>query len=72
MLDHEFGHLCFGRRIHISGHSDFGFLILDRLSFLLECKLIVRRLLVLRNLVALQFHPLLLPPSSVMQTNLAQ
>ena len=24
MLDQEFGHLCFGRRIQISGHSDFG------------------------------------------------
>ena len=24
MLDHDFGHLCFGRRIQISGHSDFG------------------------------------------------
>ena len=24
MLDHDFGHLCFGRRIQMSGHSDFG------------------------------------------------
>ena len=23
ILDHDFGHLCFGRRIQISGHSDF-------------------------------------------------
>ena len=23
-LDHDFGHLYFGRRIHMSGHSDFG------------------------------------------------
>ena len=24
MLDHDLGHFCFGRRIQISGHSDFG------------------------------------------------
>ena len=24
ILDHDFGHLCFGRRNQISGHSDFG------------------------------------------------
>ena len=24
MLAHDLGHLCRGRRIHISGHSDFG------------------------------------------------
>ena len=24
MLDHDCGHLCFGRRIHISQQSDFG------------------------------------------------
>ena len=24
MLDHDFGHLCFGGRIQKSGHSDFG------------------------------------------------
>ena len=24
MLDHDFGHLCRGRRIQMSGHSDFG------------------------------------------------
>ena len=24
MLDHDLGHLCFGRRIQISGHSDSG------------------------------------------------
>ena len=23
ILDHDFGHLCRGRRIHMSGHSDF-------------------------------------------------
>ena len=26
MFDHDFGHLCRGSRIHISGHSDFGIL----------------------------------------------
>ena len=24
ILDHDFGHLCLGRRVHTSGHSDFG------------------------------------------------
>ena len=24
MLDHDFGHLYRGRRIHVSGHTDFG------------------------------------------------
>ena len=24
ILDHDFGHLCRGRRIQMSGHSDFG------------------------------------------------
>ena len=26
MFDHDLGHLCRGRRIHKSGHSDFGIL----------------------------------------------
>ena len=26
MLDHDFGHLCRGRRIRTSGHSDYGIL----------------------------------------------
>ena len=26
MLDHDFGHVCRGRRVHIYGHSDFGIL----------------------------------------------
>ena len=25
MLDHDFGRLCFGRRIQVSGHSDWNF-----------------------------------------------
>ena len=28
ILDHDFGHLCFGRRIRISGRSDFGIFII--------------------------------------------
>ena len=27
MFDHDVGHLCLGRRIHTSGHSDFGILM---------------------------------------------
>ena len=34
MLDHDLGHLCFGRRIQMSGHSDFGFFFLEHLPFL--------------------------------------
>ena len=26
MFDHDFDHMCRGRRIHISGHCDFGIL----------------------------------------------
>ena len=47
------------------------FKMLERLSFLLGCKLILRRLFVLHILVVLQYHPLLLRPSFVMLTNLA-
>ena len=28
-LENDFGHLCFGRRIQISGHSDLGIFIND-------------------------------------------
>ena len=35
ILDHDFGHLCRGRRIHMSGHSEFEFsIILEHLLFL--------------------------------------
>ena len=44
--------------------------ILERLSFLLECKLILRRVLVLHNLFVFQWRPLHLRPSFEMQTNL--
>ena len=43
--------------------------IFERPSFLLECKLILRRMLVLHNRVAVQLHSLLLRPSFEMQTN---
>ena len=43
--------------------------MLKRLSFFLGCKLMLRRLLVWRNLVALQRHPWLFRPSFEMQTN---
>ena len=35
MLDHDFGHLCFGRRIQISGHSDLGIFKKDGASCIL-------------------------------------
>ena len=35
MLDHDLGHLCFGRRIQMSGHSDFGIFINDGASSIL-------------------------------------
>ena len=58
MFDHDFGHSGRGRRIQISGHSDSG--ILERPPFLLECKRILRLVLVLHHSVILQWHPLLL------------
>ena len=52
ILDHEFGHLCFGRRIQISGHSDFGIFNKDGASSILTwVQRILRLLLVLRILV---------------------
>ena len=49
MFDQDLGHLCRGRRVQISGHSHFvdASAILERFRFLLECKLILHRLLVL-------------------------
>ena len=35
MLDHDLGHLCFGRHIQISGHSDFGIFTNVGASFIL-------------------------------------
>ena len=37
MFDHEFGHLCGGRRIHFSGLSDFGILSNLGTSSILTC-----------------------------------
>ena len=72
MLDHDFGHLCFGKRIQISRLSDFGIFSNDgHLPFWPVCKLILRPLLVLRIRVALLWHPWLLLPSFVMLMNLA-
>ena len=68
MLDHDLGHLCFGRRLQISGHSDSGTFSNVGASSILTC---VSPLLVLRILVALLWHPLLLRPSFVTQMNLA-
>ena len=44
ILDHDFGHLCRGRRIQMSGHSDLG-IICEHLPFLLGYKQILRPLL---------------------------
>ena len=35
MLDHDIGHLCFGGRIQVSGHSDFGIFNEDGASSIL-------------------------------------
>ena len=35
MLDHDLGHLCRGRRIQMSGHSDFGIINNDGASSIL-------------------------------------
>ena len=34
ILDHDLGHFCRGRRIQMSGHSDFGILIWEQPPFL--------------------------------------
>ena len=61
LLDQDSGHLCGGRRVRLSGHSDWNvYQISGRFPFLLACKLILRRLLVRPNLVALLLHPLLI------------
>ena len=50
VFDHDFGHLCRGRRIDISGHSDFGILSnLRESSVLTGCNRKLRRLYVLHN-----------------------
>ena len=60
MFIHVLSHLCRGRRIHISGHSDFGILSNQVYPpFLPECTAIPRQLLAHHCLVAWQWHPLL-------------
>ena len=55
MFAQDFGHLCRGTGIHTSGPSDFGSLAnWERPPIILECRQILRHLLVLHNLVALQ------------------
>ena len=67
ILDHDLGHLCRGRRIQVSGHSDSGiFSNFGASSIELECKQILHQLLVLRILVILKLYPLLLRQSFVM------
>ena len=67
IVDHDFGHLCRGRRIHMSGHSDLEFsIILEHLLFLPVYKQILRQLLVLRNLAIWIWYPWPLLPSFVM------
>ena len=41
MLDHDLDHLCLGRRIHISGHSDFG--IFSNFVSIIQCNWSVSR-----------------------------
>ena len=58
ILDHDFGHLCFGRRIQISGHSVFGILItLMHLPFRPAYKRVLHQLLALNMLEALKNCP---------------
>ena len=67
ILDHDLGHLCRGRRIQMSGHSDFVFF-----PFLLGCKKILCPLHALRNLEIWRWYPWLLLPSFVMLMILVQ
>ena len=52
ILDHDFGHLCRGRRIQMSGHSVFGIFnnFVSIFHFFLGYKPLLRLLLVHRNL----------------------
>ena len=61
ILDHDLGHLCRGRRIQMSGHSDCG--ILNNLwasSILLGYKPILHQLLVLHKPAVWRWYPWLL------------
>ena len=55
LSSHDFGHLCFGRRIHTSGHSDLGILSgFWASSVFTRCTPILRQLLVRHNRVVEQ------------------
>ena len=65
ILDHDFGHLCRGRRIQMSGHSDFG--ILNNLWSIFHFYLVIlHQLLVPRTLAVWIWYPWLLLLSFVM------
>ena len=59
ILDHDLGHLCRGRRIQLSGHSDFGIFstICEHLPFWPGYKQILHKLLVLRTLAIWIWYP---------------
>ena len=58
ILDHDFGHVCRGRRIQMSGHSDLGiFSNFGASSIFTWCKQILRKLLVLSNLAVCLWYP---------------
>ena len=64
ILDHDFGHLCRGRRIKVSGQSDLGiFNNFGASSILPGYKQILRQLLVLRTLAVWIWYPWFLLPS---------
>ena len=73
ILDHDFGHLCRGRRIQMSGHFDLGFFNnLWASSIFLGYKQIVHQLLVLRTLAVWIWYLWLLLPSFEMLMILVQ
>ena len=65
ILDHDLGHLCFGRRIQVSGHSDFGIFNNDGASSILTWVSADTA-----SAGSLDKRPWLLRPSFVMQMNL--
>ena len=61
IVDHDFGHLCRGRRIQMSGHCDLKFtIILKQLPFGPGYKQILRPLHVLRTQAVWIWYPWLL------------
>ena len=60
ILDHDLGHVCRGKRIQMSGHSDLKFSIIwEHLPFLPGKKKILRWLLVLPNQAIWKWYPCL-------------